>query len=303
MSGAADKTFRAMGTDCQILVTGPNARRLATLGMRRVDDLEQLWSRFLPESEISQLNRTSGRPKSVSGPTFELIRNAISAWHLSEGLFDPTMHEQINGLGYNQPFETIGSEIRETNYRSVPGAGCEGIVLDADRMTIKLPKGLKIDPGGIGKGFAADVISEELMYAGADGVLVSLGGDLRVRGESPTSEGWVIRVRDPKSAEETQATVVLEDAALATSSTLTRTWNTGAGHQHHLLDPRTGLPSASEVISATAIAGEGWWAEAAAKTAVLSETCSQTAIPNVAILRVLSDHSEHRMGDFESYES
>jgi thiamine biosynthesis lipoprotein len=291
-----------MGTDCHIVVVGPNAEMLSDMAICRVSELESLWSRFDSTSEIASINRNSGSAVRVSASTIELVEVATLAWQLSDGLFDPTMHEQINGLGYNSSFEHLDTSAAARRVKRAPAAGCGSIVTNRSDMTVRMPAGVAFDPGGIGKGFAADLVSKEVMESGASGVLVSLGGDMRVRGHAPSADGWVVRILEPAISPESLTAVALDDAALATSSTLRRRWKSGDQDRHHILNPKTGLPHDGNIILSTVVAGDAWWAEAGAKAALIGSELIHPSIPNAAIYRVLSNGHEERWGDFESYE-
>ena len=122
------------------------------------------------------------------------------------------------------------------------------------------------DPGGIGKGLAADLVSAELLAAGAEGVLVNLGGDLRVRGRGPDQGDWPLSVADPFRPDVELLRLAIGDGALATSSRLLRRWRNRRGiEMHHLLDPATGAPTDTDVVAVTVLAGDAWWAEALTK--------------------------------------
>ena len=129
-----------------------------------------------------------------------------------------------------------------------------------------LPVGTTIDPGGIGKGLAADIVTGELIAAGGRGAMVEIGGDLCVAGVGPDGmPGWVIEV-DP--AVDTDITsVVLAAGGVATSTSRLRTWTVDGRARHHLIDPLTLDCSDSDSVSCTVIAGTAAWAEAFTKTA------------------------------------
>ena len=120
--------------------------------------------------------------------------------------------------------------------------GCSAITWDDAACTVTLPAGVGFDPGGIGKGLAADIVTEELLAAGAAGALVSVGGDVRVRGESPSGPTWSLAIDDASRDGVELLRLGLGDGAIATSSRLQRRWTTRAGEAHHLIDPRTGRP-------------------------------------------------------------
>src|SRR5690606_2471757 len=133
-----------------------------------------------------------------------------------------------------------------------------------------LPPHLRLDPGGLGKGLAADLVAGELMAAGASGALVDLGGDLRVVGSSPAGETWRIDVEHPGRPGRPIARVETRDGAVATSSRGRRRWTgTDGAAVHHLLDPASGHPAEPDWTSATALARTGVDAEVGATVAFL----------------------------------
>lgn len=254
-----------MGTDAHLVVVGGPAA-LVEEARRRVDDLERRWSRFLPDSEVNELNRRAGERVRVSADTAELVVRAVEGWRLSAGAFDPTLLGAILRAGYDRPFDRLGRS-GPAGPRCELDAGAAGIEVDGD--TVRLPAGTGFDPGGIGKGLAADVISREAMAAGAEGVCVNLGGDVRVRGTGPEGEAWTVAVDHPWSGT-ALVHLGLVDGAVATSTTLRRRWEVAGDVRHHLIDPQTGLPSTTEVNLATVVAGEAWAAEVLVKAVLLA---------------------------------
>lgn len=251
-----------MGSDAHLILIGADSE-LADSLVERLEELEQSWSRFIPESELSRLNAGTGAPTVVSDETMMLIERAIWAWQATGGLFDPTVLSAVISAGYTKSFEQLGTE---QTARSTPAEvpGCSEIEINPSINLVQLPVGVGIDPGGIGKGLAADLLAVEAVEAGATGALVSLGGDLRVAGDPP-EEGWEVALDHFQPRE---ARVNLHGGALATSSTLRRRWSTEEGEAHHVIDPLTGQPSTGAAVSCSVIAAEAWWAEALA-TALL----------------------------------
>jgi thiamine biosynthesis lipoprotein len=249
-----------MGSDAHVIVEG-GCEQLADEARRRLFDLEQRWSRFLPDSEISLLNDHAGHTVSVSAETVLLVERAVEAWRITGGAFDPTVLGDLLRAGYDRTFDDLDS-IPVTSELVI---GCTDIEIDG--RGVRLPTGTGFDSGGIGKGLAADLVAVEVMAAGADGVCINLGGDLRVLGTS--SEGsWTVAVEHP-SFEAPIAHVGLEHGAVATSTTLKRRWRVGDEERHHLIEPRTGRPSTTDLTLATVIAGEAWIAEVMAKAVLL----------------------------------
>jgi thiamine biosynthesis lipoprotein len=260
--------FPAMGTRVEvILVGGPGG--LLHRAKARLADLEERWSRFRPGSETSVLNRAGGRPVAVSPETFTMVTLAVLGWSASGGRFDPTVLDALELAGYDQSFDQLDPD-RATGRAGepAPASGLGGIVLDSVAGTVTLPPGSRFDPGGIGKGYAADLLCAELRAAGADGACVNVGGDLRVSGRSPSGAWWAVDVPHPRGG--TAGVLEVADGAVATSSPVGRSWQVGGRRRHHLIDPRTGLPADSDLLQVTIVAAEGWRAEVAAKAAYLA---------------------------------
>ena len=207
------------------------------------------------------------------------MEHAVEAWRLTGGGFDPMQLHAVTAAGYDRSFEelTADGDVRPdsspppvTSGRfdlSLPG--CTDI--EFGDGTITIPAGVGFDPGGIGKGLAADLVAFELMEAGAAGVCVNMGGDVRVIGRSPTGSGWTVAIEHPQQSSPI-ALVGLAEGAVATSSVLRRLWTVGGERRHHLIDPATGQPSTSDVALATVVASHAWLAEVLAKAVLLRGT-------------------------------
>src|SRR5437763_10736461 len=238
---AAERRFRAMGSDAHVIVTGPTAEPLAAAAVARLDELERRWSRFIPTSEISRMNEAGGAPVDVSLDTALLVRTAIDAFWLSGCSFDPTVLGDVLRAGYDRPFDSLVGVAGVSALRR----GCADIHVDG--TTVRLPAGTGFDPGGIGKGLAADLVVGEVLAAGADGACVNLGGDLRVQGLSPSGGAWTVAVEHP-ALTAPLAMLSLAGGAVATSTTLRRRWAVVGVARHHLIDPTTGQPSKSDLV-------------------------------------------------------
>jgi thiamine biosynthesis lipoprotein len=282
-----------MGTTAHIKVLGPASA--LEHARRRLADLESKWSRFRPDSEVSALNRALGRPHDVSVDTIRLITSALRAAAATRGRFDPTVHDALCRLGYDRSFRLLDPPADTDEPEPSPGG--DAIDVDPDACSVRFPLGVRFDPGGIGKGLAADMVAEELVSASADGALVNLGGDVRVAGAGP-EDGWRIRLDEPTS-DGAAVTVRLSHGALATSTTLRRRWRIGATEVHHLIDPATGGSASTRWTVATAIAGTAWWAEAATKPLLLD---GPAGLPPLAAGRLTDqDGRAVLVGGFEEY--
>ncbi|HCO04343.1 MAG TPA: hypothetical protein DIT48_13455 [Actinobacteria bacterium] len=257
----AEARFRAMGSDVHVVVVG-GARSLLGTARELIEHLEQRWSRFRGDSEVSQLNAMAGSHVRVSPETLALVQRALEGARITGGRYDPTVLGDVIRAGYDRSFELLDE--RTTGGVSSFGRGFERVVVDPVVSTVTLPPGVGFDPGGIGKGYAADLVVQELLSRGAAGACVNMGGDLRVEGESPSGDAWIIGVEHPLKRR-SAGTVAVRRGAAATTTKVRRTWGPAGDRRHHLIDPSTGAPVRNGVVSSTVIAAEGWQAEVLAK--------------------------------------
>ena len=255
--------FRAMGTDCRVVADVDDAAHRA---VELVRGLERTWSRFRPDSEVSELNRRAGRVCLVSELTFELLARAERARRHTGGAFNPLMLDQLEAIGYDRSWEHVVDDESSV----VPATpGCQlPIELYDDVRAVRLPEGTRFDPGGIGKGLAGDLVAAALRLGGAESVQIELGGDVRVDGVPWSGDEWQVRVADDDHHNAHAATIGLTAGGVATSSVVRRRWRRGADELHHLLDPATGTSAVTDLDAVTAVAPELWWAEVVAKVAL-----------------------------------
>jgi FAD:protein FMN transferase len=279
-----DLRFRAMGTDCHVLVVVPGGLDdptlvddLGSLARDRVELLEQAWSRFRPDSELTRLNAAAGSgPQHVSADLLLLTARMHDAWAATGGLFDPTVLASVRALGYDADFAAVAARpaaLVDVTLAAAPGMS--GVHVDPTASTVDLPAGIGLDAGAIGKGLAADVICDDLMAAGVTGVLVNLGGDIAFAGSAPDDAPWTIGVEDERRPADDPARILrvlqfdpgTDRGGVATSTTLKRRW--AQGRRHHVIDPRTGGMSTSALVQVTVVAGSACAAETTATTALL----------------------------------
>lgn len=263
----SDTTFASMGSTARLLVLG-GPHDLPDMAQSRLEDIEARWSRFQPASELCRLNAAAGAPVVVSADTFAVIALAVTAWEVTGGRFDPTVLDALEGAGYDRDFRQV--QASEGGAGPVPAGatpGCKGIELDGLVSAVRLPPGVHLDLGGIGKGRAADLVAAELLAAGADGVCVNLGGDVRVEGVPPEPSGWRVDL-DPALAP--PRSFRLGAGAVATSTRLRRAWNRDGVTEHHIIDPSTGRPAWSGLAAVTVLAESAAWAEMLAKSAFVA---------------------------------
>jgi thiamine biosynthesis lipoprotein len=263
----AERAFHAMGSDAHVVVTGD--QRLLDVAQARLAQLEARWSRFRLDSEISRLNRANGAPRIVSADTALLVQRSVEAWRATAGAFDPSVHDAVVDLGYDRDFRVLPGSRATAPPVTRPAPGLGDVLVDPAADVVRLPPGVHLDPGGIGKGLAADLVVLDLLAEGAPGACVSVGGDLRVAGAPPERDCWSVSIADPRHAGRELVRIDLTSGGVATSSRLRRRWWRSGVEYHHVVDPRTGRPATSAAVAATAVADEASLAEVRATEALL----------------------------------
>lgn len=258
-----------MGSACRIVVFGGPPGLDAVLEAE-VHRLEGLWSRFRPDSEISRLNRDGG-PTLVSPETLTLVRTAVDAHTLTGGVFDPLLLRPLEALGYDrdhQRLDVTRDAITVDATVTLPDRG-DAMLVDEALACVQLPADRAFDPGGLGKGVAADHVTDLALARGAAGVLVDLGGDLRMEGTWVDGGPFPVTIADPDDGEATVASILVTGGGVATSNTLRRRWRSGDSVNHHLIDPLTGRSATSDLVAVTVHAGSAWAADVLAKAALI----------------------------------
>ncbi|MCP3933781.1 MAG: FAD:protein FMN transferase [Actinomycetia bacterium] len=261
-----------MGSHCRIVAAGLSKDSIEGAA-DLVRSLDDRWSRFNPSSEISRLNAAGGALTIVSRDTFELIQ---AAWHgreASKGRFDPTMLGPLCAVGYDRTFEAIAygpNPQREKPLPSTAPGPLNGTIdLFPEIDAVRIEPGVGFDPGGIGKGMAADIVVEQLISAGASSACAEIGGDVRYGGSPWYGDAWRIDLGHPDD-NSTFATIETPAGAVATSCIHGKRWETPRGTVHHLLDPRTGLPTSSDLVSVSVHAATATQAEVACKALLIA---------------------------------
>jgi len=256
-------SWSAMGNTAHLVVTGVDegdAARVVAAVVGRVEELEAAWSRFRADSEISRFNRT-GRVDELGDDSRVLLAHMDAARFATRGAYDARILPHILDLGYT--------------YSLVDG-----------RHASPSLHGNAVDPGGIGKGVAADIVATEVMSLGADGVLISIGGDMRCigRGDHRTTDDagrWVIDIERPGNRDESIARIAVRDGGVATSHISAKRWTGLSADKSHVVDPRTTRslnPMTREIVQATVVASTGAWADAFATACLVHDPATALAL-------------------------
>jgi thiamine biosynthesis lipoprotein len=255
-----DLTFDCMGTNVRLL-TDHAAECRAFL-----ERFDATLSRFRPDSELCRLNAATEPEVPASALLRAAVAAGLSAAERTGGLIDPTLVPQLEAAGYDrtrrEPELPLAEALMAAPDRAAaaPNPAAPWSAVTVDDHAITRPPGTRLDTGGVGKGLAADLLAAQLSGRWA----LDIGGDLRVNGT------FDVEVRHPLTRE-TVHTLNLTNGAVATSGIDTRLWRAPDGSpRHHLLDPSTGEPAWTGLITVTALAPTALEAETLAKAALLS---------------------------------
>jgi thiamine biosynthesis lipoprotein len=290
------RRFPCFGSHCTVVVAGEGAARAADEAEAALLTWHLRFTRFSPESELSQLNADPRATVAVTPMMARFVQGAIDAAIQSGGLVDATLIDALEDAGYRRDLRgslplPIALGLAPARRPAAPAqrSRLAEVHVDAMANTVSRPPGLRLDSGGIAKGLFADVIAERL--SGFEAFAVDCAGDLRVGGTdrvvrrvdvSSPFDGSVLHAYD------------LARAAVATSGIGRRSWlDDDARPAHHLLDPSTGRPAFTGVVQATALAPTALDAELRAKCAVLSGPDSASDCLAYGGLIVRDDGSQH----------
>lgn len=267
LGGCQDRTLYKdtellMGTFVE--VSSPD-RKAAGIVFAEIKRIEELLSKYKPESEISQLNR-AGKLK-VSPETFFILEKAKVFWQASGGAFDITVSPLVDLWGFTDKKNSVPSE--EEVKSALKLVGSDKIIFNkADNVIEFGVYGMKVDLGGIAKGYAVDCAVKKLKELGIESCLINAGGQVYCLGDK-FGRPWNVAVRNPRNNNEIVASLQITDMAVATSGDYEQYFMHGNKRYSHILNPKTGYPADTNVISATVIAPEGASADALATAALV----------------------------------
>ena len=235
------------------------AQAAATAGFAEVRRLEELLSTWIPTSELSRVNAAAGvMPVHVSAETLTVVQRAMQAAEETGGGFNIAIGPAVDAWRVTDG-QRIPTESELDALRSL--VDLHAVHADVQAQTIYLEKpGMRIDVGGIGKGYAADQAVDALRSAGAVAGVVALSGDIKTFGQLPGGRKFPVGIQHPRKEGEVLAWIDLQDEAISTAGDYERFFERDGVRYHHILDPRT-LQPARSCQSVTVIAREGVWAD------------------------------------------
>ncbi len=297
--------FRAMNTDILLAAEGGQACLGRAFEHIRafVRTSEARFTRFSEQSELARLNRSAGTWFHASDELYEIVHQARDLHVETGGLFDPSILDALERAGYDRSMDEViahgVTHIHRTVPREVPKFG--QVEFDPHKGAILLPAKMRIDLGGIAKGWIAERATE-LLAAFSDTCAVNAGGDLYAVGKP--EGGWEIALEDPRNPERALAILRTGPGAVATSSVTRRRWDVGGHTMHHLIDPRRGAPAETDWLSVTVIAPHATVAEVYAKALLIagSREAERVAAKRTEIAYIAVDAAGQLWGSANSKE-
>jgi thiamine biosynthesis lipoprotein len=261
-----DGSVDAMGTGFSIVAYGEDRARLqlaVAQGLEEARRLDEMLSNYKPDSEWSRMNRQAAdRPFPASAELFQLLSACVDYSRASEGTFDISVGPLMRlwgfykGTGHLPHRAEVRGALRLIGYRN--------IVLDGARHWVRFARtGVELDPGGIGKGYAVDRITQILKDEGVAHALISGGGSsIYAIGAPPDERGWRVDIKNPRDPSKSVASVFLKDESMSTSGSYEKFFRAEGRLYSHIMDPRTGFPSqgmlSTSVITPKTIDSEAW---------------------------------------------
>ncbi len=255
---AVKRTQMHMGTLVAITTVGATKEEAYVsieAGFQEIKRIEQLLSTWISTSELSRVNAAAGeRPVVVSRETLDVISRSIEMARLTDGGFNIAVGPAVEAWSVTER-QRIPTQEELQGLRSL--VDWTTIKIDPRARTIFLPTpGMRIDVGGIGKGYAADRAVEVMKRAGARGGVVALSGDIKTFGDLPGMQGFPVGIRHPRQEGALIATIDLKNEAISTAGDYERYFEQDGIRYHHILDPKS-LQPARKCRSVTVIAAEG----------------------------------------------
>jgi len=248
------KSSYALGTIINLKVYGSKGETAIKKAIEKLNDIDDKMSAFKEDSEISRITSKAGvMSQAVSKDTFFVIKKAVEYSEILEGTFDPTIRPLVKLWNIGTEQETIPEKVQidETlklvNYNDV--------ILDESKNSIMLKqKNQALDVGGIAKGFAADEVRDILYEHNIKSALIDLGGNIFALGSKNDGTHWKIGIQNPfKPRGEYIGILSVKNKSVVTSGNYERYFMKDGKRFHHIIDPKTGYPSQSKIISATII--------------------------------------------------
>lgn len=245
----------AMDTVMTLEAYGANASTALDAASAEIERLDALWSISSTDGEIARLN--ADKSAVVSDDTAALLARAKAISEDTDGLFACTIEPLMEAWGFTSgdyqvpddgTLQTLLSHVDDTQ-------------IEIDGSTVRIPADVKVDLGGIAKGFTSDRVMEIFSDSGVESGIISLGGNVQTLGTKPDGSRWRVGIQDPADTSQILATLEVADKAVITSGGYQRNFEENGVTYHHIIDPRSGYPADSGLTSVTIVSDDGTLAD------------------------------------------
>lgn len=291
----ANRAEFLMGTYMEIRAIGRKAPQALDAIFARLVEIEDRMTKNNEASEIAAINQQAGLAAvAVSDDTFTVIERALHYAELTQGKFDPTIQPIVELWQIGTPQARVPGEAEIK--AKLPMVNYEAIEVNRSNSTVRLNQaGMGLDLGGIAKGYAADEAVRILQEYGVKKALINLGGNLYAVGTNPNNQPWRIGIQDPEDdRNQFIAVIEAEDQTLVTSGAYERFLEHNGITYHHILDPETGYPAASDLLSVTIVTSNSMDADALSTSVyILGREAGLTLIeslPNIEAVLIDRDY-------------
>ena len=263
-----------MGTSVEVTIEDEKgkASEVSKQLFNRFKELEKKFSLYNPESEIVKVNKGAQHSMRcrVSPEFFKLLEKGLIYSELTSGAFDITVAPLVKLWGFKERKYSFPKE--EDIKNTLKMCGYTSIILSADEHEVSFSKpGVELDMGAIAKGYIVDEGIKLLRKEGIVSALINAGGDLYCMGTPSDKDGWIVAIRHPRKKNKTITQLIVRDKAVATSGDYENFFIHEGSYLSHIIDPRTGWPAETGVISATVISSKSCEADALATALMLMD--------------------------------
>lgn len=246
----------AMDTVMTLTAYGPNAQTALTAAENEITRLDTLFSISSENGDIYRVNQYG--EGDLSEDSLTLLSSALNYYNETDGIFDCTIEPVMEAWGFTTQNYRVPEQTELDDLLSRVDASC--ISLSGNHVT--LPENVRLDLGGIAKGFTSARVMNVFAENGVTSGIISLGGNVQTLGKKPDGSLWRVGVQDPVNQDDMFAIVEVADEAVITSGAYQRYFEQDGIHYHHIIDPRTGYPADNGLISVTIISPDGTLADA-----------------------------------------
>lgn len=261
-SSAADasssRDIFAMDTYMTVTAYGPNAEMAVDQAQQEIERLDALLSTGAETSEVAQINANGGG--TLSEDTTYLLERSLDLYDSTKGVFDIAIYPLMDAWGFTTGNYTVPSDEMIENL--LPLTDANNIIYDKDESSISFAKdGMKIDFGGIAKGYTSGRIADIYRECGVTSGLINLGGNVQVVGTKTDGSKWRVAVQSPETEDDYLGILSTADRAVITSGGYERYFEQDGVKYHHIIDPSTGHPANNGLVSVTIVSADGTLAD------------------------------------------